>query len=72
VFGLLVIRTFNLPHADDILTVSVLTVGFSIVAHGFTAVPYATWYASYLEKRSSGDSLKNQPCSSNNHRLNDR
>jgi len=63
VFGLLVIRTFNLPHADEILTVSVLTVVFSIIAHGVTAVPCATWYARYLKKQSSSDSLENQPCS---------
>ena len=61
-FGLLVIGEFSLPHEDKILTVVVLTVVFSIVAHGITAVPGATWYVNYLQHNSSEDCLENQPC----------
>ena len=64
IFGLLVIGEFNLPHADEILTISVLTVVLSIVAHGISAVPGARWYASYLERNASKDCLENQPCES--------
>ena len=61
-FGLVVIGEFNLPHEDKILTVIVLTVLFSIVAHGISAVPGAKWYAGYLERHSTDDCLENQHC----------
>ena len=62
IFGLLVIEEFSLPHEEKILTVVVLTVVFSIVAHGISAAPGANWYADYLQRHSSGDCLENQPC----------
>ena len=61
-FGLVVIAEFNLPHEDEILTVVVLTVVFSIVAHGISAVPGAKLYANYLQRHSSDDSYENQDC----------
>ena len=63
-FALVVIEEFNLPHEDEILTVVVLTVVFSIVAHGISAVPGAGWYAKYLKRHSTDDSLENQHCES--------
>ena len=61
-FGLLVIGKFDLPHEDKILTVVVLTVVFSIVAHGISAVPGANFYANYLKRNASEDCLENQEC----------
>ena len=61
-FGLLVIGEFNLPHEDKILTVVVITVVFSIVAHGITAVPGASLYAKYLERHSTDECFENQEC----------
>ena len=58
IFGLVVIAQFDLPHEDKILTISVLTVVMSIVAHGVTAVPFAKWYANYLERQSSKQSCE--------------
>ena len=68
-FGMVVIGEFDLPHEDKILTVSVLTVAISIVAHGISAVPGASWYASYLKRESSEDSLENRHCDSHRDRL---
>ena len=64
IFSLLVIEEFNLPHEDKILTVTVMTVVISIIAHGISAVPAANWYANYLKRSSSKDCLENQPCGS--------
>jgi sodium/hydrogen antiporter len=48
VFAVLVLEESALPHADLLITVSVLTVALSVLAHGVTAVPltnaYVTWY----------------------------
>ena len=68
-FGLLVIEEFNLPHEDKILTVVVLTVVLSIVAHGISAVPGASWYANWLKRHSSEDSWENRHCESHRERF---
>ncbi|MDA8744534.1 cation:proton antiporter [Rubripirellula amarantea] len=68
-FGLLVISEFNLPHADQILTLSVLTVVMSILAHGITAVPGSDWYAHVLKRRSNEHSLENQHCQSHRNKF---
>ena len=65
-FALLVIGEFNLPHGEQILTVSVLTVVFSIIAHGISAVPGARLYAAVIGKHQDADHapLEHQHCES--------
>ena len=63
-FALLVIGEFNLPHGEQILTISVLTVVFSIIAHGITAVPGARLYASVIDKHQHADPLEHKHCES--------
>ena len=63
-FALLVIGEFNLPHGEQILTISVLTVVFSIIAHGITAVPGARLYASVIGKHQHADPLEHKHCES--------
>ena len=54
-FALLVVGNFNLPHGEDILTISVLTVVFSMVAHGVSAVPGARLYAAKIGKHQESE-----------------
>ena len=42
VFAVLVIEESKLPHADLLITVSVITVALSVLAHGVTALPSRT------------------------------
>lgn len=65
-FGLLVISEFNLPHADKIITVSVLTVALSMLAHGLSAIPGTDWYAKRMSQKMQSDKvcLEHQPCKS--------
>ena len=65
-FALLVIGEFNLPHGEQILTISVLTVMFSMVAHGISAIPGARLYAAQIGKHhdSENDTLEHEHCES--------
>ena len=64
-FALLVIGEFNLPHGEQILTVSVLTVVFSIIAHGISAVPGARLYAVIGKHQDADhDPLEHKHCES--------
>ncbi len=51
VFALIVVQEADLPHARTILLTTYATVGLSVLAHGVTAAPlasrYASWYASH-------------------------
>ena len=51
VFAVIVIEESQLPHEHTIVLAIYLTVGLSIFAHGFTAVPlaerYARWYSAH-------------------------
>ena len=58
-FALLVIGEFNLPHGERILTISVLTVMFSMVAHGISAVPGARLYAALIGKQLNAETENN-------------
>ncbi len=49
-FGLLVLQDFHLSSEDRILSVVMLTVLMSVVAHGLTAHPAAAWYARHVER----------------------
>ena len=49
VFALLVVQEGGLPHDELLLTTAFVTVGLSVLAHGVTAAPLATRYASWLD-----------------------
>ena len=65
-FALLVIGEFNLPHGDKILTIAVLTVVLSMVAHGISAGPGARWYAAQIGKNQDDENgqLEHKHCES--------
>jgi NhaP-type Na+/H+ or K+/H+ antiporter len=58
VFAVLVLEEGGLPHDGLILTTTYLTIGLSVLAHGFTAAPlanrYASWYESHPRKALAG------------------
>jgi sodium/hydrogen antiporter len=49
VFALLLLEEGGLPNDGVIVTVAFVTVGLSILAHGLTAAPLASRYASWME-----------------------
>ena len=49
VFALIVLHDAHLPHGDTILTVTYVTVGLSVLAHGVTAAPLTRRYVSWFE-----------------------
>ena len=53
VFALLLLEDDALPHQDVILATAFVTVGLSILAHGASAAPLATRYATWLDVRSA-------------------
>ena len=65
-FALLVVGEFDLPHAEQILTISVLTVVLSMIAHGVSAVPGARLYAAQISKHQNTDNdpLEHKHCES--------
>ena len=62
-FALLVVGKFDVPHGEQIFNIGMITVIFSIVAHGLTAVPGANWYSKALKRVCNADSLERQPAS---------
>ncbi len=48
-FGLLVVEGSVLHHREEIFMVVLVTVALSILAHGVTASPGATWYSQHTE-----------------------
>ena len=67
-FALLVMGEFNLPHGQKILTISVLTVVFSMIAHGVTAVPGARLYAALIDKHQDAENAPLEHKHSESHR----
>jgi NhaP-type Na+/H+ or K+/H+ antiporter len=49
VFALIVLHEAHLPHVGTILSVTYLTVGLSVIAHGLTAAPLTRRYVSWFE-----------------------
>ena len=49
VFAVIVVQEAKLPGAEIILTTAYVTIGLSVFAHGVTAVPLASRYASWYE-----------------------
>jgi NhaP-type Na+/H+ or K+/H+ antiporter len=70
-FALLVVGEFDLPHADKILTISVLTVVLSMIAHGISAIPGSRWYASQLRKNQEPgiEQLEQKHCESHRNKF---
>ena len=55
VFAAIVVQEADLPHANTIVLATYATVGLSVLAHGVTAAPlasrYASWFASHPSER---------------------
>jgi NhaP-type Na+/H+ or K+/H+ antiporter len=51
VFAVILLQEADLPGETALLTVSFLTIGLSILAHGLSAAPLARRYASWIEAR---------------------
>ena len=49
-FGLLALEAVNVPHHEEVFQVVMLTVLFSVFAHGMTAAPLAGWFSNYVQK----------------------
>ena len=60
-FALFVLEDADMPAADQILAVTIVTVAFSIVAHGVSAAPAARRYGALA--RRVGDCEENKPVS---------
>ena len=58
-FALFVLEGSEMPAADQILAITVVTVTFSILAHGMTAAPAARWYGAMAERM--GECEENKP-----------
>ena len=58
-FVLLILEESNLPHRDELLTVTVITVALSILLHGVTAAPFARLYGNLAARM--GECEENQP-----------
>ncbi|MGB1015307.1 MAG: sodium:proton exchanger, partial [Nannocystaceae bacterium] len=52
-YGLLILEEYATPHSDELFTVAILTVLFSVVAHGMSAAPGARAYARTFEDAKS-------------------
>ena len=63
VLAVLVLEEGGLPHDNLILETTFLTIGLSILAHGLSAAPLATRYATWFERHRARESasLENDP-----------
>lgn len=52
IFALLVTRELELPHGEHIFTIAMLTATLSVILHGVTALPGATWYGRVMASES--------------------
>jgi NhaP-type Na+/H+ or K+/H+ antiporter len=50
IFAGLVVESSEIPHASLIVTVAMVTVGFSVYAHGVTSWFGSEWYADWWER----------------------
>jgi len=57
-FVLLILEESDLPHHDELLSITVITVALSIVLHGVTAAPFANWYGKLASRM--GECEENQ------------
>lgn len=49
-FVLLILEETNVPHRDEILAITVITVGLSVILHGISAAPLANAYGRLAER----------------------
>jgi NhaP-type Na+/H+ or K+/H+ antiporter len=49
-FGLMALGSEYLEHREPIFHIVMLTVFFSVIAHGVTAYPFAKWYSGYINR----------------------
>ena len=61
VFAVLVIEESKLPHADLLITVSVITVALSVLAHGVTALPFTDAYVHWFARQPRDRALESAP-----------
>ena len=57
-FVLLILEKADLPHHEELLSITVVTVALSILLHGITAAPYARLYGRIVKRQ--GDCEENQ------------
>lgn len=62
-FALLVVSQFEVPGGQQILNVAMITVVFSIFAHGFSALPASRSYSNSINRICNESSLERQPAS---------
>ena len=53
-FALLILEESSIPHKEEILIVTFLTIAFSVVLHGITAAPWARLYAHKITVHRAG------------------
>lgn len=58
-FVLLILEESKLPHREELLSITVITVALSILLHGITAAPFAKVYGNLAARM--GQSEENQP-----------
>jgi NhaP-type Na+/H+ or K+/H+ antiporter len=49
-FVLLILEQTTLPHREELLSITVITVALSVLLHGLTAAPFARHYGRLTEK----------------------
>jgi len=61
-FALLILQTSNVPHKEQILIVTFLTVALSVLLHGITAAPLSNYYAARISKhKAAAEAAKTAP-----------
>ena len=58
VFALLIVEEGGLPHDEVLLSVTFVTVGLSVLAHGVSAAPLARRYADWIEANPPADPVR--------------
>jgi NhaP-type Na+/H+ or K+/H+ antiporter len=57
-FVLLILEESTLPHRDEILSVTVITVALSVLLHGITAGPFARAYGRFAMTMGDGEEMR--------------
>jgi len=58
-FVLLILEKSAVPHRDELLAITVITVGLSALLHGMSAAPLAARYGRLAERM--GECVENRP-----------
>ncbi len=62
-FALLVVEEMGVAAREEILLITIVTVGMSVFAHGISASPGAEWYRRHVEKSMTPTCPENKPVS---------